>query len=125
MIALLAAVAVGGAVGALSRFAVSVFCTRYFSGFWPIATLMVNVAGSFMIGYASYFFVGRVAADSPLNGFFTIGFLGALTTFSTFSIETVHLYMNHHVLYALGNVLLNVTLCFLAVSLGMSLTKLH
>ncbi len=125
MIGMLIAVALGGALGAVVRFGISVACTNYFGGFWPMATLIVNVTGSFLIGYVSYFFIGRVGAGSPLNALVTIGFLGALTTFSTFSIETIHLYMNHHVLYALGNVLLNVTLCLIAVSLGLSLSKFH
>lgn len=125
MIAMLAAVAIGGAVGALSRYGISIFCLRYFGGFWPVATLIVNVVGSFFMGFLSYFFVGRVGAGTPLNVLTTVGFLGAFTTFSTFSLETLHLYLNHHVLYAMGNVLLNVTLCLLAVSLGLSLSKFH
>lgn len=118
MIAEPVAVAAGGALGALSRYAVGLLSQYCFGPFFPIGTLSVNVAGSFIIGFFSIFFVSRVAAGSALNLFTMVGFLGAFTTFSSFSLETLHLTVSGHVGYALLNVGLNLLLCLMAVSLG-------
>jgi CrcB protein len=83
-------VMLGGSIGALSRYAVSLFAARFFGAGFPFGTLIVNLSGCFLIG------LSFALADRGLNImnpsarlFFVTGFLGALTTFSTFAMETV------------------------------------
>lgn len=90
--------AVGGAAGAVVRFGVSQWLTRDL----PIATLLVNLGGSFLLGW--------LMASNPDDGvrlLVGVGFLGALTTLSTFSFETIDLLRAGRTVPAAGNVLLN------------------
>lgn len=88
----------------------------------PLATLCVNVSGSFLIGVV----FGLFSASSdglppdPVRLLFVTGFLGAFTTFSAFSIETLQLLQQGNVWIASCNVMLNVSLCLLAVFVGFS-----
>lgn len=93
-------VAAGGAIGALLRFAASTWIPR--TGF-PWATLLVNLVGSFLLGYL---FLGHGMDHGP-RLFFAVGLLGAFTTLSTFSVETVALLQERRPLMAAGNVTLN------------------
>jgi CrcB protein len=116
-------VALGGACGAICRFLVGVGALRLFGPFFPVGTMVVNVLGSFIIGYLSIYFMGKAGAGSFLDVFSMIGFLGAFTTFSSFSLETLHLFFNHHWVYAALNVVLNVVLCLSFVGLGVYLAS--
>ena len=84
------AVAFGGALGAVSRYGVSIWVTRWSSSPFPWATLTVNVTGSFLLGLLMGLGdEGRWLIPPTVRLFLGIGFLGAFTTFSTFSYETV------------------------------------
>lgn len=85
------AVFVGGGIGALLRWSVATTVARVAPGAFPWATLLVNVAGCFVLGFLGQYFVERVAWPMPLRVGLTTGFLGGLTTFSTFGYETVRL----------------------------------
>jgi CrcB protein len=87
-----AAVAGGGAVGALARHAVSAAALRLFGPGFPWGTLIVNAAGSFAMGLLVVWLAGREPNPTALRAFLAIGVLGAFTTFSTFSLELVMLY---------------------------------
>ena len=113
-------VALGGALGSVSRFWLSsLIAVRYGSAF-PAGTLAINVTGSFIIGVFAAFSDpdGRVMASPGFRQFFMIGLCGGYTTFSSFSLETLRLARAGEFLYAGGNVLLSVTLCLIAVWLG-------
>ncbi|SHG84436.1 fluoride efflux transporter CrcB [Ferrimonas marina] len=111
------AVALGGALGAMLRYATSLLALKWFGAGFPIATLMVNCAGSFAMG--ALYTLSLAVTVSPLwKGLIGVGFLGALTTFSTFSNETLLLMQEGLHWKALLNVLLNVGLCLFMVYLG-------
>lgn len=115
-------VAIGGAGGAMMRFFIAQQMSLWFGRGFPIATLLVNVAGSFVIG-ALYSLVQTEAVVAPWRIGLTVGFLGALTTFSTFSLDTVLLIEQGAVFKAFINVLSNVGVCLLAAWAGLSLCK--
>lgn len=86
-----AAVAGGGALGALARYGVSAAALRAFGPGFPYGTLIVNAAGSFLMGVLIVWLSEREAATQALRAFLAVGVLGAFTTFSAFSLETVSL----------------------------------
>ncbi|MEM7414096.1 MAG: fluoride efflux transporter CrcB [Gemmatimonadota bacterium] len=117
MIAL--AVAIGGAAGALGRYAVTSAMSRAFGEDLPWGTFAVNVTGSFLLGFLLIWMSTR-AHNEELSALLTVGFLGSFTTFSTFSFEAVALARSGAIwkaaTYAGGSVMIGV----LAVSLGMA-----
>ena len=112
------AVALGGAAGALARHGVSSAVAAAFGTRFPLGTLVVNVAGSFAMGWLFALFIGRVDLSPELRLLLTTGLLGAFTTFSTFSVETLVLLQAGRWLAAVANVALSVALCLGAAWLG-------
>lgn len=108
----------GGSLGALMRFIVSNSVTEKFGGNFPYGTLTVNVLGSFIMGFLAMFLVERMGLDPLLRLGIFVGFLGAFTTFSTFSMETLNLFEQGESLRALVNMFVSVVLSVLAVWLG-------
>ena len=112
------AIAAGGAIGALLRYWTSLAVhSRLGSGF-PYGTLMVNVLGSLLMGFLYIWLIERIAAGATLRAFLLLGVLGAFTTFSTFSMETLNLVEGGHLGKALLNVVVSVTVCMTAAALG-------
>jgi fluoride exporter len=89
MLGKLAILALGGTLGTLSRYGVSLVAGRVVGGTFPLGTLVVNLTGCFLIGLAYALAEDRAVLGSAGRLFFMTGFLGALTTFSTFALETV------------------------------------
>ena len=114
----LAAIAAGGAIGALLRFWTSNSVHAVFGRAFPYGTLTANVAGSLVMGILYVYFVDRAALAPEWRAAILIGLLGAFTTFSTFSIETFNLIEQGDVFKAALNVLLSVGLCLLATAFG-------
>ncbi len=112
------AIAGGGAVGALLRFWVSTWVYTRLGRDFPWGTLAVNVAGSLLMGLLYILLIERLAVPPAWRAALLVGLLGAFTTFSTFSIETLNLIEEGALLAALTNVLLSVTLCLLGAWLG-------
>ncbi len=110
-------VGAGGFVGALCRFGIAGLASRLFTTSFPLGTLVANVAGCFLIGLLIG--SGQGDANRNLKLAFGIGFLGALTTFSTFGAETVAQAKDGAIAIAAGNVILNVALGLVAVVAGM------
>ncbi|PJC84941.1 fluoride efflux transporter CrcB [Vibrio sp. HA2012] len=113
-------VAVGGAFGACSRYLISEFCVMLFGRGFPYGTLTVNVLGSFIMGVLVSAFQNELLSAEPWRQIIGLGFLGALTTFSTFSMDNV-LLMQQGAFFKMGiNILLNVILSISAAWIGLN-----
>ncbi len=118
------AIALGGACGALIRFMVSTGIYHWLGRGFPYGTLAVNIFGSFLLGLLTEALVlHRVGFTVEYRAAILIGFIGAFTTFSTFSLETVLLLQQDQLNKALLNVFASVTCCLFAVWLGLLLGK--
>ena len=117
------AIAAGGAIGAVMRFWVSSGVYALLGRGFPYGTLVVNVFGSLLMGFLYVLMIERLMAGSEWRAFALVGLLGAFTTFSTFSIETLALMQDALYLRALLNVLLSVFACIGAAMLGMALAR--
>jgi len=117
-ISLLLAVGIGGFIGAVLRFTLSGWVQKFSASTFPFGTLSVNILGSFLIGFLFLYFQ-QVNLSPNQKVLFMTGVLGALTTFSTFSLDTVLLMQQELYLKAFSNVLLNVVFSISATLLGM------
>lgn len=111
-----AMVAIGGALGAMSRFAVVRTASSMSAGF-PLGTLLVNVVGCLLAGIFIQWIAMR-APDSSLRPLVQVGFFGAFTTFSAFSVDSLQLFQSGQYVVAGLNVVLNVVLSLAAVVIG-------
>jgi fluoride exporter len=113
-------VMLGGSVGALSRYGVALLAVRLFGSRFPWGTLIVNLTGCFLIGLAfALADRGSSIMNPSIRLFFVTGYLGALTTFSTFGMETVNAIRAEDSLVALPNLVANNVLGIGLVFLGM------
>lgn len=111
-------IAIGGAVGSVLRYLVSIGIHTLLGRSFPYGTLTVNVVGSFAMGILYIILIERLSDSVELRAVILIGLLGAFTTFSTFSIETFNLLESGEHLKAVLNVLLSVVICLLATWAG-------
>jgi CrcB protein len=111
-------IAVAGAIGALARYGLEGFVSRRTPGAFPWGTFVVNMTGSFALGLIFTLLTERFAIDPWLRSSLTIGFLGAYTTFSTFSLESYRLFSDGAIGLALANTLGSVAAGLGAVYLG-------
>ena len=113
----------GGALGAVLRYSISSGIYHWFGRSFPYGTLVVNVIGSLAIGLLSILLVEKFNVSQEVKLGLVVGVLGALTTFSTFSWDTLHLLDQGLVQKAFLNVLLNVTVCIGAAWIGATWAK--
>lgn len=121
-------IALGGALGAVSRYGVSTAMMRLMGQGFPYGTLAVNLLGSFAMGalfglFAKYSRAYIVVHDE-IHALFMIGFLGAFTTFSAFALDVVSLYQRGEMFVAAGYVALSVAGSIAALVLGMMVVRL-
>ncbi|RUM73533.1 MAG: fluoride efflux transporter CrcB [Sulfurovum sp.] len=114
-------IGMGGFLGAISRFLIASYVQNASGSLFPVGTLAVNVLGSFIIGFAAMFFAQVV--EPEYKAFVITGFLGALTTFSTFSWENVTMLQDGDYAKVVLNIFLNVTLTLAATLLAVMLFK--
>jgi CrcB protein len=119
----LIAIATGGAVGALLRFWVSTGVYSLLGRAFPYGTLVVNVTGSLAMGFLYVVLLDRMTVAPEVRAALLVGLLGAFTTFSTFSIETLNLIEQADFTKAALNMLVSVVACVLACWLGVQLGR--
>lgn len=114
-------VAIGGAIGASLRYSATLGVTAWLGKGFPYTTLLVNILGSFIMGLLFSLIEHGIVAELPWRPLIGVGILGALTTFSTFSLDTLLMLQNGEWQKAIINILLNVLVCIFAAWLGMQL----
>ncbi len=114
------AVGLGGALGSVGRAWLGVAVARLTGPEFPWGTILINIIGSFVIGFfgAATTGGGRFAVPAELRAFVMLGLCGGFTTFSSFSLQTLDLVRSGRPAQAAANVALSVVLCLLAVSAG-------
>lgn len=117
-------VAAGGGIGAAARYLVSTWAATRFGSTFPYGTLIVNVIGCFIIGAFMSLVTERVVVSPHWRLFIIVGFVGGLTTFSSFSYETLRLLEEADFIQAFMNIGLNIFIGFFATWLGVIAAKL-
>ena len=120
----LVTIAIGGGLGSIARFFISKGMENLFGSSFPFGTLTVNVAGSFILGWLFTFFVERPEINSSLRLGLIVGFLGAFTTFSAFSFESLQMLLNGAFFNAIFNVILNLVVCIGMCYIGILMAKM-
>ena len=117
-------IAAGGGIGAVSRYIVTVFAAGRLGTAFPWGTMSVNLLGSFLMGALMMGLLQtRWEMSETCRMLLTVGFLGGFTTFSSFSLETLTLLMNHNFLLAGANIFVNCAGGILAAFLGMTAVR--
>jgi fluoride exporter len=120
----LVAVAAGGALGAVCRYGVNGLLYPILGNKFPLGTFGVNVLGSFLIGVFYVLIVEKGVLPSELRNVLMVGFLGAFTTFSTFSLDTLALLEAGRIGIAIIYLLASVLVCLLATFVAIALARL-
>ncbi|MCH7599538.1 MAG: fluoride efflux transporter CrcB [Myxococcales bacterium] len=115
--------AVGGGIGASLRYALSIWVDQRIASTFPWGTLSVNFVGSFLLGLLISWLDQRGLTSPDLRLFLITGMLGAFTTFSTFSMETLRLIESGRLPLAAANMAGSVGVCLLAVVAGVALAR--
>ena len=117
------AIAIGGAFGAISRYWVSESMEKVNGTGFPLGTFTVNLLGSFLIGVLFIVFAEKVEIAQQWKSLLIVGFLGAMTTFSAFSLDTLLLFQQGHYNTALFYIFSSVTACLIAAYAGIQITR--
>jgi fluoride exporter len=112
-------VALGAAFGGVFRYWINELIVKVLPGNFPYGTLTANMIGGFIIGIVLYVFDSFGVLSDNMKLLLVIGFCGGLTTFSAFSVETLHQIMSSNYINAMLNIALNVVLSLAATSVGL------
>jgi len=118
------AIALGGSIGACLRYSVTLWSQQQWGNDFPYGTLIVNILGSFLLGLLVLVVSQKFSNTLWLRQFLFIGVLGAFTTFSTFSYETMELFQSDQAILALKNMFFNLFGSVLAAAAGLYLGKI-
>lgn len=120
----LLAIFLGGGIGAVSRYLISLNLAKNFEINLPVSTFLVNVIGSFVIGFLYILFIEKADITPAIKLALTVGFCGGLTTFSTFSLELFEMIGNQQIFHAFSYIILSVTICVIMTAIGAYFAKL-
>ncbi|MBF0604335.1 MAG: fluoride efflux transporter CrcB [Nitrospirae bacterium] len=123
MVKTILAVALGGSLGAVGRYLISDAIYAWLGRGFPWGTLFVNVSGSFIMGILFQVFSERYAEHGVWRAALLVGVLGAFTTFSSFSLETLQLIQNGEFRLSLMNIAASVILCLVGIWGGVVLVR--
>ncbi|MBX7147573.1 fluoride efflux transporter CrcB [bacterium] len=115
-------VGMGGFLGAVARYSTGLIIPRFLPDNFPYSTLIVNVLGSFLIGMLMVSF-GKGSLSEGGRLFLGVGIMGGLTTFSSFSYETIDLFHKQQMMPAFFNIVFNIIVCLGATAAAYSLFK--
>jgi CrcB protein len=116
-------VAIGGMLGAVSRYCVTLAVAAALGSRFPFATLAANIIGCLLAGLVMGGMEAR-GANEQLRLLLIVGFAGGLTTFSAFHLDTLGLWQGQGIFWALANVCANLLLAFLAMLAGFKISKI-
>lgn len=119
----MAAVAAGGAAGAVMRWLMAGAVQRWAGGAFPWGTFAVNAFGSFLLGFLFVWLIERSTAGELTRLALTVGMLGAFTTFSTYSLESIRLLQEGALGMAAANVMGQVVVCLALTWLGIQIAR--
>ena len=117
------AIGTGGFLGAVSRYLVANRISILFGADFPYGTLVVNTVGSFLLGFLSRFLLEHFIVDELVRIGILVGFLGAFTTYSTFSYESIMLLQEGDFLKSIINILTNTGFCIILCLAGVQIAK--
>jgi|ERR1035437_929885 CrcB protein len=102
---------IGGGIGSVLRFGISMAMYNYYRTVFPLATLLSNIFSCFIFGLAFYLLGEKINTEMSLRLLILTGFCGGFSTFSAFSFDTVEMMKNGYILYAVLNVLVSISAC--------------
>ncbi|MDX3959634.1 fluoride efflux transporter CrcB [Aliarcobacter skirrowii] len=117
----LIAIAIGGAVGSILRAITVFYQTKYYPVDFPLGILIVNILGSLILGFI-YFYISNFIVSENVRFLIITGFLGGLTTFSTFALDS-YLLLNSSLSLAILNIILNISGSIFAIFLGVKIAQ--
>ncbi|MDX4038167.1 fluoride efflux transporter CrcB [Aliarcobacter skirrowii] len=117
----LIAIGIGGAVGSILRAITVFYQTKYYPVDFPLGILIVNILGSLILGFV-YFYISNFIVSENVRFLIITGFLGALTTFSTFALDS-YLLLNSSLSLAILNIILNISGSIFAIFLGVKIAQ--
>ena len=116
-------VGIGGALGSMARFWAAGAVARMTSTAFPYGTILINILGSFVIGWFAGLTVSKQPPSPDMRAFVMAGLCGGFTTFSAFSLQTLELLREGRVLAATVNVGVSVVLCVAVCGAGLALGR--
>ncbi|RXJ95426.1 fluoride efflux transporter CrcB [Arcobacter sp. AHV-9/2010] len=117
----LIAIGIGGAVGSILRAITVFYQTKYYPVDFPLGILVVNILGSLLLGFV-YFYISNFIVSENVRFLLITGFLGGLTTFSTFALDS-YLLLNSSLNLAILNIVLNISGSIFAIFLGIKIAQ--